>query len=294
MKYIIINGFSLQSKFESEVEYMCNTAELKIAEYHNIRVLITQQLAECYGTTTDTITKNFNRNKDRYIEGKHYIALEGENKNDFLNQGQFDRGLKNAKTLYLWTEKGAFLHAKSLNTDEAWDVYDRLVESYFSVRQKVIDRSQLSPQMQMLYAMMDEQAKVELEQKRQARQIERVEEKQRVLSETFENPSDKEDFKSWCKKCIKKIADTPKFCREHYVNTRYHDAWNESYARLSEKRACRLGQRVRTAREKAEKNGASQSKIKEITYLSVITDDKDLKPVYETVIKEMMLAYCVA
>lgn len=294
MKYISIVGLSLQSKFESEVEYMCNTAELKIAEYHNIRVLTTQQLAECYGTTTDTITKNFNRNKDRYIEGKHYIALEGDNKNDFLNQGQFDRGLKNAKTLYLWTEKGAFLHAKSLNTDEAWDVYDRLVESYFRVKQRAIDRSQLSPQMQMLYAMMDEQAKVELEQKRQARQIERVEEKQRVLSETFENPSDKEDFKSWCKKCIKKIADTPKFCREHYVNTRYHDAWNESYARLSEKRACRLGQRVKTAREKAEKNGASQSKIKEITYLSVITDDKDLKPVYETVIKEMMLAYCVA
>ena len=161
-------------------------------------------------------------------------------------------------------------------------------------KEEVINRSKLSPQMQMLYAMMDEQAKVELEQKRQARQIERVEEKQKVLSETFENPSDKEDFKFWCKKCIKKIADTPKFCREHYVNTRYHDAWNESYARLSEKRACRLGQRVKTAREKAEKNGASQSKIREITYLSIITDDKDLKPVYETVIKEMMLAYCVA
>lgn len=293
MKYIIINGFSLQSKFESEVEYMCNTAELKIAEYHNIRVLTTQQLAECYGTTTDTITKNFNRNKDRYIEGKHFICLRGEELKEFKANGQIDL-LPNIHTLYLWTEKGAFLHAKSLNTDEAWEVYDRLVESYFRVKQKAIDRSQLSPQMQMLYAMMDEQAKVELEQKRQARQIERVEEKQRVLSETFENPSDKEDFKSWCKKCIKKIADTPKFCREHYVNTRYHDAWNESYARLSEKRACRLGQRVKTAREKAEKNGASQSKIKEITYLSVITDDKDLKPVYETVIKEMMLAYCVA
>ena len=272
---------------------MCNTAELKIAEYHNIRVLTTQQLAECYGTTTDTITKNFNRNKERYIEGKHFICLRGEELKEFKANGQIDL-LPNIHTLYLWTEKGAFLHAKSLNTDEAWDVYDRLVESYFRVKQRAIDRSQLSPQMQMLYAMMDEQAKVELEQKRQARQIERVEEKQRVLSETFENPSDKEDFKSWCKKCIKKIADTPKFCREHYVNTRYHDAWNESYARLSEKRACRLGQRVKTAREKAEKNGASQSKIKEITYLSVITDDKDLKPVYETVIKEMMLAYCVA
>ena len=294
MKYIIINGFSLQSKFESEVEYMCNTAELKIAEYHNIRVLTTQQLAEAYGTNNDIITRNFNNNKDRYIEGKHFICLTGENLRLAKANGKIYGLPQNANKFYLWTEKGAFLHAKSLNTDEAWDVYDRLVESYFRVKQRAIDRSQLSPQMQMFYAIADEQAKMELEQKRQARQIERVEEKQRVLSETFENPSDKEDFKSWCKKCIKKIADTPKFCREHYVNTRYHDAWNESYARLSEKRACRLGQRVRTAREKAEKNGASQSKIKEITYLSVITDDKDLKPVYETVIKEMMLAYCVA
>lgn len=294
MKYIIIVGFSLQSKFESEVEYMCNTAELKIAEYHNIRVLTTQQLAEAYGTNNDIITRNFNNNKDRYIEGKHFICLTGENLRLAKANGKIYGLPQNANKFYLWTEKGAFLHAKSLNTDEAWDVYDRLVESYFRVKQRAIDRSQLSPQMQMFYAIADEQAKMELEQKRQARQIERVEEKQRVLSETFENPSDKEDFKSWCKKCIKKIADTPKFCREHYVNTRYHDAWNESYARLSEKRACRLGQRVRTAREKAEKNGASQSKIKEITYLSIITEDKDLKPVYETVIKEMMLVYCVA
>lgn len=105
--------------------------ELKITEYRDERVLTTQQIAEAYGTNTDTITRNFNRNKDRYVEGKHFIALEGEEKNNFVDRGQFDRGLKNAKTLYLWTKKGAFLHAKSLNTDTAWEVYDRLVDSYF-------------------------------------------------------------------------------------------------------------------------------------------------------------------
>ena len=105
--------------------------ELKITEYRDERVLTTQQIAEAYGTNTDTITRNFNRNKDRYVEGKHFIALEGEEKNNFVDRGQFDRGLKNAKTLYLWTKKGAFLHAKSLNTDIAWEVYDRLVDSYF-------------------------------------------------------------------------------------------------------------------------------------------------------------------
>lgn len=105
-------------------------------EYNNILVLTTQQIAEAYETNTDTITKNFNRNKERYVEGKHYIALEGSKKNDFLNQGQFDRGLKNAKTLYLWTKKGAFLHAKSLNTDVAWEVYDKLVDEYFELTEK--------------------------------------------------------------------------------------------------------------------------------------------------------------
>ena len=106
--------------------------ELQIVEYNNIRVLTTQQVADAYQTSTDTVTRNFNRNKDRYTEGKHYIALEGEEKNAFVDRGQIDRGLKNAKTLYLWTQKGCLLHAKSLNTDIAWEVYDRLVDNYFA------------------------------------------------------------------------------------------------------------------------------------------------------------------
>lgn len=104
--------------------------ELTITEYKNIRVLTTQQIAEAYGANTDVITKNFNRNKDRYIEGKHYICLEGDELKTFKTNGQIDLSSRINK-LYLWTEKGAFLHAKSLNTDKAWEVYDRLVDEYF-------------------------------------------------------------------------------------------------------------------------------------------------------------------
>lgn len=104
--------------------------ELKATEYRCQRVLTTQQIAEAYGTGTDVITKNFNRNKERYIEGKHYVCLKGEELRVFKANGQIDL-LPNINTLYLWTEKGAFLHAKSLNTDQAWEVYDRLVDNYF-------------------------------------------------------------------------------------------------------------------------------------------------------------------
>lgn len=105
--------------------------EISITEYKDIRVLTTQQIAEAYGTDRKTISYNFNHNKERYKEGKHFIQLEGAEKTEFLNRLENHDSLKNAKTLYLWTEKGAFLHAKSLNTDTAWEVYDRLVDSYF-------------------------------------------------------------------------------------------------------------------------------------------------------------------
>lgn len=105
-------------------------------EHKNQRVLTTKQLADGYETDENTITKNFSRNKDRYIEGKHFYFLEGEAL----------RGFKDCMTncqvvdprtpkFYLWTEKGALLHAKSLNTDKAWEVYDMLVETYFRAKE---------------------------------------------------------------------------------------------------------------------------------------------------------------
>ena len=39
--------------------------------------------------------------------------------------------------LYLWTEKGALLPAKSLNTDKAWEVYDYLVDFYFRAQNEI-------------------------------------------------------------------------------------------------------------------------------------------------------------
>ena len=78
--------------------------ELQITEYKNIRVLTTQQIAEAYGSDTRVISNNFNRNKERYIEGKHYICLEGDELKDFKTNHQFDESSRINK-LYLWTEK---------------------------------------------------------------------------------------------------------------------------------------------------------------------------------------------
>ena len=99
--------------------------DLKVTEYNNNRVLTTQQIAEAYGTDNKTISYNFNHNKDRYVEGKHFICLSGDELRAFRENHDLPNNLNK---LYLWTEKGALLHAKSLNTDKAWEVYDYLVD----------------------------------------------------------------------------------------------------------------------------------------------------------------------
>ena len=105
-------------------------------EQNGQRVLTTAQLAEAYGTDSKAIKQNFNNNKSRYIEGKHFYCLKNAELKAFKNKVEnFDLVGKNAHCLYLWTERGALLHAKSLNTDKAWEVYEFLVDTYFKVQE---------------------------------------------------------------------------------------------------------------------------------------------------------------
>ena len=104
--------------------------------YNNERILTTEQLAEIYETTTDNIKHNFNRNTERFKEGKHYYYLEGNRLRTFKNQVT-DSPLVDPHTsqLYLWTERGADRHCKILDTDKAWEQFDHLEETYFKVKE---------------------------------------------------------------------------------------------------------------------------------------------------------------
>lgn len=105
-------------------------------EVKGMKVLTTRQIAEAYGVSKDKIIYNFNYNKDRYVLGKHYIEVFGEELRRLKRTCEIQSSFKYAKTLYLWTEKGALLHAKSLNTDKAWQVYDYLVDFYFRAKEE--------------------------------------------------------------------------------------------------------------------------------------------------------------
>ena len=97
-------------------------SKLMPIELKNQRIILTENLAEQYGTEIVRIQQNYLRNKERFVEGKHFYKLQGEELKQFKTDYLKDSSLK-INSLMLWTEKGAARHAKILDTDEAWEVY---------------------------------------------------------------------------------------------------------------------------------------------------------------------------
>ena len=104
------------------------------ATYNNERILTTEQLAQVYETESRRITENFNRNKERFVKGRHYYLLQGEELRAFKRE-YADSVVATISKLYLWTERGADRHCKILDTDKAWEQFDHLEETYFRVKE---------------------------------------------------------------------------------------------------------------------------------------------------------------
>lgn len=103
--------------------------------YSGSPVIPTHLLSQLYGCPVNNLNQNFKRNSDRFIEGKHYYKLEGEELKELkrLVTDCHKAGIPvQAPVITLWTERGAARHAKMLETDAAWDVFERLEDAYFS------------------------------------------------------------------------------------------------------------------------------------------------------------------
>lgn len=170
-------------------EAKANAEETDFTEFDSIRLqnielngqkmLTTAQLAEAYGTTEKTISWNFNYSKEHYQEGKHYFVVEGDKLKQIFAVVKFKNANK-IRQLYLWTEKGAFLHAKSLNTQKAWEVYENLVEFYFST----VTKLKRVPDSYMIEDSLERAARwIEEEKERRALQLQVNEQKQQITEQ---------------------------------------------------------------------------------------------------------------
>ncbi|ABS46850.1 Phage anti-repressor protein [Yersinia pseudotuberculosis] len=108
--------------------------------HNSVPVITTELLANLYGTVPIRIRQSHKRNSDHFICGKHYFKLEGKELADLRVSLSYSQNLVSPKVrvLILWTERGAARHAKMLETDQAWEVFEKLEDCYFNAKAEAV------------------------------------------------------------------------------------------------------------------------------------------------------------
>lgn len=113
-----------------------STPSLPRLAYKGIPVVTTESLAQAYEVEAKQLRQNFANNKERFTEGKHFYSLSGNELRGFKHSVEIFDSVKiarNVNALTLWTERGAARHAKMLNSDRAWDMFELLEETFFRI-----------------------------------------------------------------------------------------------------------------------------------------------------------------
>ncbi|WP_213733699.1 ORF6N domain-containing protein [Citrobacter europaeus] len=122
---------------KNEIVAPVHTAQnLPVLEWEGLRVVTTATLAKGYGTKETNIRTNLDSNRSRFLEGIHVFTLTGSELRSFKNRvSKTDSVGKNARSITLWTEKGAARMSKIVDTDQAWEFFEKLEDAYFRPRQ---------------------------------------------------------------------------------------------------------------------------------------------------------------
>lgn len=153
------------------------------------------------------------------------------------------------------------------------------------VKQKAIDLTQLSPELQMFNRIFQSVAAQQLEQKRQAEKIAEVENRVQSIRDIVSL-----DTTSW-------RDDTGKILKKIGLSLgggqSYSQVRSESYELLQKRFGVNLGQRLTNKRRRMADEGASKSKRDRLSYVDIISEDKKLIEGYTAIVKEMAIHYGV-
>lgn len=139
-------------------------------------------VAEIHSMREPDIRRRISDNIKRFKENIDFVDLkkrvdETHTLELLRNLGYAKQSITQAEHIYLLSERGYAKLIKIMDTDLAWEIHDKLIDEYFELREKEVDRSTLPASMQAIYAMLDEQAKIITEQNRQAQKIREIEAK---------------------------------------------------------------------------------------------------------------------
>lgn len=99
-------------------------------EYQGQPVVTFAMIDKVHQRVEGTARRTFNENRERFISGEDFIELTSDEIRTMSSEGVFAPRTARANVI---TRRGYLKITKSLNDDRAWEVFDEMVERYFSV-----------------------------------------------------------------------------------------------------------------------------------------------------------------
>lgn len=207
---------------------------------------------------------------------EEYLANPNLDSLDFFIPNTYTDNKGKERSIYQITKKGCEFIAHKL-TGQKGAIFTATYINRFHELEKEVGKAtipnNLSPELQVLINMELKQAELETT-------ITTTKEEVNTLKDTL-MVRDK-DWRSWVNNRIRKVGA---------AQGNFRLAYEESYNELESRARCDLNRRISNKRGRMFKAGASNSSMKKVGSLDVIEEDKQLKEIYTSIIKEMCIKY---
>lgn len=208
--------------------------------------------------------------------------------NEFATENEdywgFDIDVEGNKTVdYKLTAHFAKKLSVKGNSEKAEEAREYFTTVEERVKQKAIDVSQLSPQLRLMNMLVESMNKAEIEQKKQAEQIAKVETTVNNMKEIFIEPIG--DWKNDINAKVREISIKS--------GIDYQALYNQLYGELEMTAHCSLKRLQDNKVTRMEKAGNTKTAIKvATTKIAVIYDKPQLKAIFENIVKRYAMKYC--
>lgn len=102
------------------------------------KLMLVKEIANIHGRELKDINRNINNNIERFKKDIDIVDLKNGGFDSLLQElGISNREINISKNIYLLSERGYSKLLKILEDDFAWEQYDKLVDRYFNIRNKL-------------------------------------------------------------------------------------------------------------------------------------------------------------
>lgn len=101
--------------------------------------MLVKDISDIHGREVGKVNELINNNKKRFKEGIDIIDLKANPFEGlgYKNTGYTKQSFNQSKNIYLLSERGYAKLLKILEDDVAWEQYEKLVDGYFNIREKI-------------------------------------------------------------------------------------------------------------------------------------------------------------